>query len=83
VNHQEAPLAVLSEANGVAKRINWNIVDGPILLLNQAQAPIALWAEAPRTFVFVKNWLPRAALAGGVPLTVGHGKPVRVDMLRV
>ncbi|GAA5967612.1 hypothetical protein JCM8115_007001 [Rhodotorula mucilaginosa] len=50
---------------------------------NGAQAPKALWAEALLAFVFVKNRSPHAALAGGVPLTVWRGKPVRVDMLRV
>ena len=53
------------QANGVAERINRTIVEGLISLLNQAQAPKALWAEALLDFVFVKNPSPHTALAGG------------------
>ncbi|GAA5970924.1 hypothetical protein JCM8115_005499 [Rhodotorula mucilaginosa] len=81
--HHEMPPPYSPQANGVAERINRTIVEGLISLLNQAQAPKALWAEALLAFVFVKNRSPHAALAGGVPLAVWRGKPVRVDMLRV
>ena len=81
--HHEMPPPYSPQGNGVAERINRTIVEGLISLLNQAQAPKALWAEALLTFVFVKNRSSHAALAGGVPLAVWRGKPVRVDMLRV
>ena len=81
--HHEMPPSYSPQANGVAERINRTIVESLISLLNQAQAPKALWAEALLAFVFVKNRSPHAALAGGVPLAVWRGKPVRVDMLRV
>mgnify|MGYP002718862977 CR=1 FL=1 len=81
--HHEMPPPYSPQGNGVAERINRTIVEGLISLLNQAQAPKALWAEALLAFVFVKNRSPHAALAGGVPLAVWRGKPVRVDMLRV
>ena len=81
--HHDMPSLYCPQANGVAERINRTIVEGLISLLNQAQAPNALWAEALLSFVFVKNRSPHAALAGGVPLAVWRGKPVRVDMLRI
>ena len=81
--HHDMPSLYCPQANGVAERINRTLVEGLITLLNQAQAPNALWAEALLSFVFVKNRSPHAALAGGVPLTVWRGKPVRVAMLRV
>ena len=79
------------QANGVAERINRTIVERLISLLNQAQAPKVLWAERflPLTLdlsislVVVKNRSLRATLAGGAQLAVWHGKPVRVDMLRI
>ena len=57
------------QANDVAERINRTLVEGLISLLNQAQAPKVLWAEALLACVFVRNWSPHAALAGGVPLS--------------
>ncbi|GAA5877470.1 hypothetical protein JCM3774_001622, partial [Rhodotorula dairenensis] len=79
----EMPPPYSPQANGVVERINRTIVEGLISLLNQAQAPEALWAEALLAFVSVKNRSPHAALTGGVPLAVWRGKLVRVDMLRV
>jgi hypothetical protein len=81
--HHEMPPLYSPQANGVAEQINRTIGEGLISLPNQAQAPKALWAEALLAFVFVKKRSPHAALAGGVPLAVWRGKPVRVDMLRV
>ncbi|GAA5880109.1 hypothetical protein JCM3774_004151, partial [Rhodotorula dairenensis] len=66
-----------NEPTALRIRINRTIVEGLISLLNQAQAPKGLWAEALLAFVFVKNRSLHAALTGGVPLSVWHGKPRR------
>ena len=80
--YHEMPPLYSPQANGVAERINRTTVEGLISLLNQAQTPKALWAEALLAFIFVEHRSPHAALARGVPPAVWRSKPVRVDMLR-
>ncbi|GAA5936882.1 hypothetical protein JCM1841_005335 [Sporobolomyces salmonicolor] len=79
----QSPLQYSPASNGVAERVNRSILEGIRAMLLQAGADKSLWAEALLAFVFVKNRSPHATLNSKVPLTVWHGRPVRVDMLRV
>ncbi|GAA5920688.1 hypothetical protein JCM6882_006533 [Rhodosporidiobolus microsporus] len=78
---RETPPPYSPQSNGVAERVNRSIVEGVIALLSQSGAPKELWAEALQAFVFTKNRSPHAALVTGVPLSIWHRCPVRVDML--
>ncbi|GAA5935079.1 hypothetical protein JCM1841_000793 [Sporobolomyces salmonicolor] len=79
----ESPPPYSPVSDLVAERVNRSILEGIRAKLLQAGPNKSLWAEALLAFVFVKNRSPHAALNSKVPLAVWHGRPVRVDMLRV
>ncbi|SGY38258.1 BQ5605_C003g01987 [Microbotryum silenes-dioicae] len=70
------------EQNSRAERINCNIVEGTIALLQQSGLPMKLWQEALLYVVDTKNLSPHSALDHRIPDAVWYGKLINTANLR-
>ena len=55
------------ELNGLAKRMNWTIMEKVRSMLSHAKLPKSYWAEAMLTIVYLINKSPLVPLKGDVP----------------
>lgn len=69
--------------NGVAERLNRNVMEKARCMLLQAGLCKRFWGEAIMTAIYLKNRSPTAALAGQLPEETWSGHKVRLDHLRV
>ena len=69
--------------NGVAERFNRNIVEMIRAILYNKNCPLALWAEALQTAVYLINLQPKKILHWKSPFEVWSGQKPDVSHLRV
>jgi hypothetical protein len=67
--------------NGIAERLNRTLLEKVRAMLHESGLPKALWGEAMRHAVWLKNRTPTKALDGGTPLEAATGK--KPDLSRV
>lgn len=67
--------------NGVAERLNRTLLEKVRAMLHESGLPRALWGEAVRHAVWLKNRTPTKALEGGTPLEAATGQ--KPDLSRV
>jgi transposase InsO family protein len=67
--------------NSVAERLNRTLLEKVRAMLHESGLPKALWGEAVRHTVWLKNRTPTKALDGGTPLEAATGK--KPDLSRV
>ena len=71
------------QQNGVAERKNRSLMDCARSMLNHAELPKKLWAEAVSTAAYIQNRAPSAALKGSIPFTLWFGRKPNLKHLRV
>ena len=71
------------EMNGIAKRMNWTILEKAKCMCVHADLPKSLWAEAASTACYVYNHLPNAPLKCKSPYEVWYSRKADLNNLRV
>jgi transposase InsO family protein len=69
--------------NGVAERLNRTLLEKVRAMLHESGLPRALWGEAVRHAVWLKNRTPTKALDGGTPLEAATGMKPDLSRVRV
>jgi len=69
--------------NGVAERLNHTLLEKVRAMLHESGLPCALWGEAVRHAVWLKNRTPTKALEGGMPLEAATGQKPDLSQARV
>ena len=63
--------------NGVAECLNRTLLEKVRAMLHESSLPRALWGEAVRHAVWLKNWTLTKALEGGMPLKAAYWAETR------
>ncbi|XP_070020679.1 uncharacterized protein [Nicotiana sylvestris] len=71
------------QQNGTVERKHRHILEIARALKFQSSVPIRFWGDCARTVIYLINKLPIRILQGKCPYEVLHGKPARIDHLRV
>ena len=82
IRHQKTPPKT-PQPNGLAERMNTNLMERFRCLLSEGKLPNSFWGEALLTAAHVINLSPAVALQSDVPNSVWYGKDVSYDHLRV
>jgi transposase InsO family protein len=69
--------------NGIAERLNRMLLEKVRAMLHDSGLPRALWGEAVRHAVWLKNRTPTKALDGGTPFEAATGKKPDLSRARV
>ena len=70
------------EQNGVAEKLNRNLIESVRSMLVDSQLPHKLWAEALSTVVYLRNWSSTSTVTGMMPFQAWSRKKPSVDNLR-
>lgn len=73
----------MPEQNGVAKRMNWTLVESLWSMLSDAKLPHKFWAEALTTAVYLQNQSQIKPVSGMAPFEVWTSKKPNVKHLRI
>jgi len=71
------------EQNGVAERVNRTVIEKARSMMHDKDIPIAFWAEAVSTAVYLKNRSPTKSLLGKVPEELWMKQKISIAHLRV
>jgi hypothetical protein len=72
-----------SQHNGIAEHLNRTLLEKVRAMLHKSGMPHALWGEAVRHAVWLKNRTPTKALDGGMPLEAATGRKPDLTHVRV
>jgi hypothetical protein len=81
--HQRSSTAYTPEQNGRAERGNRTVLEGTSSLLIDSNLDLSYWGFAAKTFVYLKNRSPHAALYRSTPYQVWFGKQPDLSHLHV
>jgi len=71
------------QQNDTVERKHRHILEMARALKFQSSVPIRFWGDCVRTTAYLINKLPTRVLQGKCPYEVLHGKPAKIDHLRV
>ncbi len=71
------------EQNGVAERMNRNLIENTRSMLSNANLPHSFWAEALSTATYLRNRSPTRAVSGMTPYEAWTGEKPQMQGLRI
>lgn len=71
------------QQNGVAERVNRTITEMARCMMNQANSPQFLWAEAVNTAIYIRNRCPTKLLDNKTPIEIWNKRKLYVGFLRI
>ncbi|UYV80925.1 hypothetical protein LAZ67_19002198 [Cordylochernes scorpioides] len=81
--HHQLSTTYSPQSNGVAERVNRNLIETARTLLFDSGLPLAFWAEAVATASYVKNCTPHKSIKLDTPMEKWKGRKPSIRHFRI